>query len=123
MRFSIGALSLLALASALSAFGSDLFYTIDSTSGSPGFTGSFEYNTTAQDFVSLTVVWDTLPYDLTSAANSPNILGTPVCAGGFTGAEASFNFLTTCTARWDAGGTPSQFDFGSAGDAPGNGIG
>jgi hypothetical protein len=114
MKLSTAAICLLALFATLPAFGSDVFYTIDSTSGTPGFTGSFEYDTTGLDFVSFTVAWDGLTYDLTSSANSPSIGGAPTCAGGLTGAAASFFFLTNCTSTWEAGGEPSEIEFMSS---------
>lgn len=83
-------------------------YTISfSGTGTLPTSGSFTYDSTTPAFSSFIVVWDGLTFNLTSAANSPGIIGPtpPACISGDSGAAASFQLLTNCggpTTEWQA---------------------
>ena len=96
----------------------DTDYTINFTLSPPGTlptAGSFVYDNTTNTFVSFTVDWDGLVFDLTSSANSPLIISDgPPCISGATGPQATLALMTTCNsatpaAYWDAvNPTPEQ---------------
>lgn len=59
--------------------------------------GGFTYDPDTATFSSFLVIWDGITFDLTSAANAPDISGfpgAPHCLGGLTGGAASFALLT-----------------------------
>jgi len=65
--------------------------------------GSFMYDSSSDTFSDFIVVFDTLSFDLTDAANTPKIAGTaPACLGGATDGAASFALLSgSCSdAEW-----------------------
>ena len=82
-------------------------YTISftTTSGSPAPTsGQFVYDDTTSQFMSFTVVWDGITFDLASYANAP-FIGTggaygplPTCLTAGAGAAASLSLLLNCSA-------------------------
>jgi hypothetical protein len=55
--------------------------------------GSFDYDTADPTFSNFIVVWNGVPFDLTSSANSPSIFGSPTTCTS-TGAALSFDVLT-----------------------------
>jgi hypothetical protein len=75
--------------------------------------GSFIYDQTSPQFSSFLVTWDAFTFDLTSPANTPQVLNGSLssCIDGIAGAEASFDLLSgDCqpppsahTTSWDAG--------------------
>ncbi len=61
--------------------------------------GSFVYDSTTNQFLSFTVQWNGLTYDLTSSANNPQIEEPPPCIGGTTGPQATLALMTVCGAE------------------------
>ncbi len=55
--------------------------------------GSFDYDAAHPTFSNFIVVWNGVPFDLTSSANSPSIFGSPTTCTS-TGAALSFDALT-----------------------------
>jgi len=55
--------------------------------------GSFDYDAAQPTFSNFIVVWNGVPFDLTSTANSPSIFGSPTTCT-LTGAALSFDVLT-----------------------------
>jgi len=55
--------------------------------------GSFDYDAAHPTFSNFIVVWNGVPFDLTSSANSPSIFGSPTTCTS-TGAALSFDVLT-----------------------------
>src|SRR5215831_7688655 len=51
--------------------------------------GSFDYDAAHPTFTNFVVVWNGVPFDLTSSANSPSIFGSPTTCTS-TGAALSF---------------------------------
>jgi hypothetical protein len=59
--------------------------------------GVFVYDDSTNQFIQFSVMWDGDSFDLTSAANSPDITGGgPPCIGGATGPQATLALMTTC---------------------------
>ena len=88
----------------------DINFTL--TSGTPSATGTFTYDASqpiGSQFTNFTVLWDTVTFDMTSAANSPQDLGTG-CGVGDT--SATFFALLSGTAECSPT-NPTQWD-GSA---------
>ena len=76
------------------AFATSITYVINFTtaSGTPPLSGSFTYdNGAVPAFTGFTVNWLGIPFDLTSAANSPSATG--ACAPG--GAANTFSYLSS----------------------------
>jgi len=115
--------------------GAPVFYVINFAlqSGTPGAplptSATFDYNASVPQFTNFLVNWDGLSFDMTNAANSPQINSfSAACVLGDTGAAASFLLLTNCgnpvsgltVTTWFANGNlnPQIFNFYS-GDAMG----
>jgi hypothetical protein len=112
----------------------DTDYIINFTLSPPGTlptAGSFVYDNTTNTFLSFTVDWDGLVFDLTSSANNPSIEGVgPPCISGATGPQATLALMTVCNsatpaAYWDGvNPTPEQsssnadFTFIATGSTP-----
>jgi hypothetical protein len=100
-------IALLAFIGALPAYSQTAHYAIEFTStstGAPTATGSFDYDNTTSLFSNFTVVWDSITYDLTDDANAPSTTTPLFCTGGYTGAAASFYFLTQCSTAFAMAG-------------------
>jgi hypothetical protein len=112
-----------------------VFYTISFAlqSGTPGAplptSATFDYDAGVPQFTNFIVNWDGLSFDMTNAANNPQINSfSAACVLGDTGAAASFLLLTNCgnpvsgltVTTWFANGNlnPQIFNFYS-GDAMG----
>lgn len=101
----VPALLLVAALGAPNAQATDIItdYTITFT-GSPGTllptAGSFEYDATTQSFLDFLVVWNGTTFDLTSSANSPDVLNLPPdcvsISGPSDGAQLSLLLLSNC---------------------------
>jgi hypothetical protein len=82
-------------------------YTINFTLhyGTPPTAGSFTYDPDTPNFTNFLVTWDGAMFNLTSAANSPGIIGAPACLHGATGAAASFLLLNGSCSPPPVGGS------------------
>lgn len=107
---------LVAACSMPSAMADPIAYTIDFTSTFEAgeelpTSGSFDYDSTTQEFSDFSVVFGTNLFDFTAAANGgPSQIGTPPCADGTSAAVASFLLLTSCPSTiW------TFYDLGSTG--------
>jgi hypothetical protein len=66
-------------------------YPITLTSGGPALIGSYVFDITDYQFVSLINIWDGITFDLTSSANNPNVSG--VLPSDCTGTDLAINYI------------------------------
>lgn len=100
MRHSMGMIPLILAFGALPALATNVYYTIDFTSGSPLPTsGSFFYDSSTSTFASFDVVWDGDTFDLTADANATAFSSPtdPCYSGTTTGAQEVFLLMTACS--------------------------
>jgi hypothetical protein len=116
MRKQLNVCMFLVAACSMPAMADPIAYTIDFTSTFEAgeelpTSGSFDYDSTTQEFSDFSVVFGTNLFDFTAAANGgPSQIGTPPCADGTSAAVASFLLLTSCPSTiW------TFYDLGSTG--------